>query len=111
MNKDIRNRLLKIASVIEAAQEIPGANIKTVQDIKREMEQAGSYFFSRDTMKFFGDTMKNFGARRENGKIIVYTKKPVTKHFRFHDPSLRPETLPVRKWEYDTVKKVLIPIK
>lgn len=33
------------------------------------------HFFDRDTMRFFGDTMANFGVRYEGNAIIVYRKK------------------------------------
>jgi len=30
-------------------------------ELKYQVEKTGSNFFSRDSMKFFGDTMKNYG--------------------------------------------------
>jgi hypothetical protein len=40
--------------------------IKTASDLKYAVEQAGNceHFFTRDSMKFFGDTMKNYGIRQ-----------------------------------------------
>ncbi len=35
----------------------------TPSDLKYHVEQTGSYFFTRQTMKFFGDTMRNYGCR------------------------------------------------
>lgn len=32
-------------------------------DLKYHVEQTGSNFFDRKTMKFFGDTMANYGVR------------------------------------------------
>lgn len=32
-------------------------------------------FFSRRTMKFFKDTMRDFGSYLENGRSILYNKK------------------------------------
>ena len=32
-------------------------------ELKYNVEKSGSNFFSRDSMKFFGDTMKNYGVR------------------------------------------------
>ena len=52
-------------------------------ELKAKIEQTGEqpYFFSRETMKFFGDTMKNFGVRRSTrGGVPVwelYRKRPV----------------------------------
>lgn len=33
----------------------------TPSELKYQVEQTGSNFFDRKTMKFFGDTMKNYG--------------------------------------------------
>lgn len=42
-----------------------------------ELQPAG-YFFSRNAMKFFGDTMRNFGSfRADNGAVILYRRHPV----------------------------------
>lgn len=43
----------------------------SVADIKRHNT---GYFFSRSTMKFFGDTMASFGVRTFGGKRILYRK-------------------------------------
>lgn len=32
-------------------------------ELKYQVEKTGSNFFSRDSMKFFGDTMRNYGTR------------------------------------------------
>jgi len=60
----------------------------TVYDLKREMEQRGNepHFFSRKTMRFFGDTMRNYGVRKTTivtyaGEVIsvyeLYRKHPI----------------------------------
>lgn len=57
--------------------------IKTSSDLKYAVEQSGneSLFFTRDTMKFFGDTMRNYGIRHrtinEQPVIELYRRKPV----------------------------------
>jgi hypothetical protein len=40
--------------------------IKTASDLKYYVEQSGheSHFFTRKTMSFFGDTMRNYGVRK-----------------------------------------------
>jgi hypothetical protein len=40
--------------------------IKTPSDLKQAVEQRGteSHFFTRKTMSFFGDTMRNYGVRQ-----------------------------------------------
>jgi hypothetical protein len=43
----------------------------SVSDIKRHNT---GYFFSRSTMKFFGDKMSSFGVRTFEGKRILYRK-------------------------------------
>ena len=47
----------------------------TLSDIRRINGESGRYFFSRDTMRFFGDTMKSFGVRHIDGRVIVYRKR------------------------------------
>ena len=55
----------------------------TPSDLKYRVTKAnpGSYFFSRDTMKFFGDTMRNYGVRTDEVRSIecweLYRKRPV----------------------------------
>lgn len=46
--------------------------IKTASDLKAFVESSGNcpYFFDRKTMKFFGDTMRNYGVR---GPVDVET--------------------------------------
>ena len=51
-------------------------NKMTPSDIKYHCRE-DSFFFTRKTMKFFGDTMANFGAYTEDGQRILYRKKPV----------------------------------
>ena len=43
----------------------------SVSDIKH---YSTGYFFSRSTMKFFGDKMTSFGVRTYNGRRILYRK-------------------------------------
>lgn len=35
----------------------------TPADLKFEVQARGSHFFDRETMRFFGDTMRNYGVR------------------------------------------------
>jgi len=48
-------------------------------ELKYQVEQAGhdSHFFTRKTMKFFGDTMRNYGVRHCGDMWELYRKKPV----------------------------------
>ena len=59
-----------------------------VSELKYQVESHGQepYFFTRDTMKFFGDTMKNYGVYKsiittnnvESLSVYaLYRKKPV----------------------------------
>lgn len=49
----------------------------TASELKYKIEQAGHepHFFTRKTMKFFGDTMKNYGVREM--VIDTYLEKDV----------------------------------
>jgi hypothetical protein len=50
----------------------------TPSQLKAKVEQGkDSYFFTRDTMKFFGDTMRNYGVRSNGNSWELYRKKPV----------------------------------
>jgi hypothetical protein len=45
---------------------------------QHELHNPESYFFKRKTMRFFGDTMKNYGIRRISANTVeLYRKKPV----------------------------------
>jgi hypothetical protein len=44
------------------------------KELKDKIEATGSYFFTRNTMKFFGDTMKNYGVRTKSVKVETYTQ-------------------------------------
>lgn len=64
-------------------------------ELKYHVEKTGSYFFTRDSMKFFGDRMSNYGVRQteittnydsndnyvENGLTVkvweLYRRRPV----------------------------------
>lgn len=42
----------------------------TPSELKYQVEQTGSHFFERDSMRFAGDTMRNYGVR---GPVTVDT--------------------------------------
>jgi hypothetical protein len=46
-------------------------------ELKYHIEQTGreQYFFTRETMRFFGDTMRNYGVR--SATVTGYDGKPV----------------------------------
>lgn len=52
-------------------------NLKNATDVKYALN-SDSYFFTRKTMKFFGDKMNSFGVRTINGKRYMY-RKPTAK--------------------------------
>ena len=58
-----------------------GINKMTPSNLKYRTQETAPNFFSRSTMKFFGDTMKNFGVRGNtiNGIEVweLYRKKSV----------------------------------
>lgn len=50
----------------------------TKSDLKYHVTNTGSYFFESKTMKFFGDTMANYGLRSYNANTWeLYRKNPV----------------------------------
>ena len=51
----------------------------TPSELKFHVEQtrSDSYYFSKDTLNFFGDTMKNYGVRSAGKYWELYRKRPV----------------------------------
>ena len=49
----------------------------TLSDIRAANTAAGFYFFSRDTMRAFGDTMRSFAVRRRDGMILIERVRPM----------------------------------
>ena len=51
----------------------------TVSELKYAVEQAETapYFFTRKAMKFFGDTIRNYGVRSYGEYWELYRKRPV----------------------------------
>jgi hypothetical protein len=42
----------------------------TKSELKRKVAETGSFYFSRDSMKFFGDTMSNYSCSKNPEEII-----------------------------------------
>jgi hypothetical protein len=44
----------------------------TIYDIKRLSQEKAPYFFSRDSMRFFGQTLKDFKVyKQKDGKYLI----------------------------------------
>jgi hypothetical protein len=76
---------LKRLAALEDAQSYP-LQIETVWDLARYFErmESQSRFFSKENMRFFGDTMANFEVTKGclNGtKVYVLSRKRATVHF------------------------------
>jgi hypothetical protein len=51
----------------------PPPNIMTIYEIKEKTQQTAPYFFSRDTLKFFGQTMSSFRVKKQSdGRIMIF---------------------------------------
>lgn len=63
---------------------LTSAQVKTASDLKYYVELAGhdSHFFTRDTMRFFGDTMKNYGVSKVFVTLHSGEKVPAYELFR-----------------------------
>ena len=68
--------------------------IKTPSNVRMFYESAhpDGYFFSRETMRFFKDTMKSYGIRRIDGIVYLYRKTPLARSGRFAVWKLDPVT-------------------
>ena len=54
----------------------------TIYEIKRRLEDSAPQFFSRETLKFFGQTMKDFRVyKQEDGKFLLTA--PIRQRTRF----------------------------
>lgn len=54
----------------------------TIYEIKRRLEDTAPQYFSRETMKFFGQTMKDFRVyKQEDGKFLMVA--PIRERTRF----------------------------
>lgn len=49
----------------------------TPSELKHKTADTAPYFFVAKTMKFFGDTMRNYGVRDAGDSWELYRKKPV----------------------------------
>ena len=48
----------------------------TLSEIRQANIEAGRYFFSRATMRAFGETMRSYGVRNINGRVFIVRTKP-----------------------------------
>ena len=48
----------------------------TPSELKYNVEQTGSHFFERSSMKFFGDTMANYGVRAKPVTVETWDSEP-----------------------------------
>lgn len=54
----------------------------TIYEIKRRLEDTAPQYFSRESMKFFGQTMKDFRVyKRKDGKFLMVA--PIRERTRF----------------------------
>tara|TARA_Y100001972_G_scaffold25351_1_gene30814 strand:- start:530 stop:772 length:243 start_codon:yes stop_codon:yes gene_type:complete len=63
-------------------------NIMTIYEIKRLTKETAPYFFSKDTMRFFGQTLKDFKVKKQiDGRYKITAKgKYNTTTKRFFNP-------------------------
>lgn len=76
----------------------------TIYEIKRRTQETSPYFFSRDTLKFFGQTMRMFRVYKQpEGKYLItcpmYERsgKKVGETVRIFDPQNNTLTRPENK--------------
>lgn len=48
----------------------------TLSEVKNALEDSGGHFFSRKTLKFFGQSMRDFGVANVAGRVFIYSKRP-----------------------------------
>lgn len=57
-------------ALLPAINAQPG-ELRTVAEVAALNERGGQYFFSRDTMRFFGDSMASFAVRERSGRLFL----------------------------------------
>lgn len=63
-NKD-KKTLIKIFNLVEKEKRIKKMEDMTIYDIKKRTKETAPYFFSKDTLKFFGQTMESFSVEKQ----------------------------------------------
>ena len=43
----------------------------TIYEIKRRTQKTSPYFFSKETLRFFGQTLKSFHVYKQGGKYLI----------------------------------------
>lgn len=61
----------------------------TIQQVKANHEKAGGYFFSRDTMRCFGDTLESLQCINTDHGPIIYRSQGDSKAWRFDTTTWR----------------------
>lgn len=67
-------------SAVIGTEPVPAIVIRTASDLKFHIEQNGHepYYFTRDSMRFFGDTMRNYGVRSKPVEVTTQSGDTVT---------------------------------
>lgn len=71
-----------VAAYQEEAVEAPKPKCPSVSELAYQVSESGNLFFTKKTMKFFGDTLGNYGTRMVQQKdgswvIELFRKRPV----------------------------------
>jgi len=64
----------------------------SIYEIKAINEASGGRFFSRENMKFTGDTLRSFGVRNQERKVLVTRLHPRKPHVPCSTWEFHPET-------------------
>ena len=64
------NRYWTVASELFIKMAEP--RLPTIYEIEEATKEKSPYFFSRDTLRFFGQRMSSFQVYREEGKIFIF---------------------------------------
>ena len=84
---DATARALKAENAPESAVIYAKVCPLTIYDIKRNIDETGSYFFSKKTMRFFRQTLGDFKVNRcGNDKFFISAPMPHGKTQRIYDP-------------------------
>ena len=74
---DLDNTVTEIMAAARRLAAPKGETMRapSIAEIAAHNERAGGYYFSRETLRFFGQTRKDFRSRYlPDGRIIVYSR-------------------------------------
>jgi hypothetical protein len=85
--------------IADEVTDLQNARTYTVGAISNLHDEAGGFFFSRETMRFYGDTLRNFRVICEDGTVVLERRHDTAKGAKAG-----------QRWAFDTATADLLPL-